>query len=50
MPENLRLFIKRIHRDDKRINELETEIAAFLLEIAVKLSELNSLYGDKAAA
>lgn len=50
MPENMRLFIKRLPRDDKRIKEIETEIAAFLLEMAVKLSELNSLYGEKAAA
>lgn len=50
MPENMRLFIKRLPRDDKRIAELEGEIAAFLLEMAVKLSELNSLYGEKEAA
>lgn len=50
MPENMRLFIKRVARDDKRIAELETEIAAFLLEMAVKLSELNSLYGQQEAA
>lgn len=50
MPENMRLFIKRLPRDDKRIAELEKEIAAFLLEMAVKLSELNSLYGEKEAA
>lgn len=50
MPENMRLFIKRVPRDDARIKELESEIAAFLLELAVKLSQLNSLYGDKEAA
>lgn len=50
MPENMRLFIKRLPRDDKRIAELEKEIAGFLLEMAVKLSELNSLYGEKEAA
>ena len=50
MPENMRLFIKRVARDDKRINELETEVAAFLLELAVKLSQLNSLYGLQEAA
>ena len=49
MPENMRLFIKRLYRDDKRIAELEGEIASFLLEMAVKLSELNSIYGEKAA-
>jgi len=50
MPENMRLFIKRVPRDDKRIADLEAEIAAFLLEMAVKLSELNSIYGEKEAA
>lgn len=50
MPEHMRLFIKRVARDDKRINELETEIAGFLLEMAIKLSELNSIYGEKEAA
>lgn len=50
MPENMRLFIKRLPRDDKRIAELEKEIAGFLLEMAVKLSELTSLYGEREAA
>lgn len=50
MPEHMRLFIRRVARDDKRINDLETEIAGFLLEMAVKLSELNSIYGEKEAA
>ncbi len=50
MPENMRLFIKRVERDDKRIKELESEIAAFLLEMAVKFSQLNSLYGLQEAA
>lgn len=50
MPENMRLFIKRVARDNKRIDELETEVASFLLELAVKLSQLNSLYGLEKAA
>jgi putative phage-type endonuclease len=50
MPENMRLFIKRVERDDAKIKELEAEVAAFLLEMAVKLSELNTLYGDREAA
>lgn len=50
MPENMRLFVKRVERDDKRIKEIESEIAAFLLEMAVKLSQLTNLYGDKEAA
>lgn len=50
MPENMRMFVKRVMRDDARIKELETEVAAFLLEMSVKLSELNSLYGLQEAA
>jgi putative phage-type endonuclease len=50
MPENMRLFIRRVSRDPRRISDLETEIASFLLEMAVKLSQLNSLYGEKDAA
>lgn len=49
-PENMRLFIKRVPRDAKRIDFLETEIAGFLLEMAVKLAELNRVYGEKEAA
>ncbi len=50
MPESMRLFIKRVPRDNTRIKELETEVAGFLLELAVKLSQLNSLYGLQDAA
>lgn len=50
LPEHMRLFVKRMPRDDKRIKELETDVAGFLLEIAVKLSELNSLFGEQKAA
>lgn len=49
-PDHMRLYVHRIERDDKLIKILEGEVAAFLLEMAVKLSELNSLYGDKEAA
>ena len=50
MPESMRLFVMRVHRDDKQIAELETEVAAFLQELAVKLAQLESLYGEKVAA
>lgn len=50
LPESMRLFVKRVKRDDTRINELETEVAGFLLELSVKLSQLNSLYGLQEAA
>lgn len=50
MPEHMRLFVRRVARDDKRIDFLETEVAGFLLEMAVKLAELNRVYGEKEAA
>lgn len=50
MPEHMRLFVKRLHRDEAKIKEIETEVASFLFEMAVKLSELNSLYASAEAA
>jgi putative phage-type endonuclease len=50
MPENMRLFVKRLNRDDVVIKEIDDAIAVFLLEMAVKLSQLNSLYGEQEAA
>lgn len=50
MPEHMRLFVRRVARDDARIAHLETEIASFLRELTAKLSELNAIYGDKEAA
>lgn len=49
-PEEMALYVRRLPRNEARIKELESEIASFLLEMAVKLSELNSLYGEKEAA
>jgi len=45
MPPHLRLFVKRLERDDTRIAELETEVSAFLAEIDAKIATLNALYG-----
>lgn len=50
LPESMRLFIKRVPRDDNLIHDLESAIAGFLLEMSVKLSQLNSLYGLQDAA
>lgn len=50
LPENMRLFVSRAHRDDKRIKELETEISAFLSDLDAKVKSLTDLYEkDKAA-
>lgn len=40
LPKNLRLFIKRVERDDKRIAEMETEVRKFLGELEEKLMKL----------
>jgi putative phage-type endonuclease len=40
MPEELRLFVKRVSRDDKRIKELETSVTEFLAELDVTMAAL----------
>lgn len=44
MPESMRLFVQRVHRDDSRIAELEQEVSVFLGEIEKKVSDLARLY------
>jgi putative phage-type endonuclease len=46
MPPHMRLFIKRLDRDDARIAELEAEVTAFLAEINARIEELNTLYPE----
>jgi putative phage-type endonuclease len=43
MPEALRLFIKRLGRDDKLIESLEKDVTLFLAEVDTKLAALESL-------
>jgi hypothetical protein len=43
MPEALRLFVKRLERDDDRVNELEAEVQLFLRELDDKLTALTAL-------
>lgn len=45
MPEEMRLFVKRLGRDDARIAELEAEVTAFLAEIDATVAGLTRLYG-----
>lgn len=49
-PENMRLFIHRVTREDKRIAELEDLVREFLAEVDAKLASLTSLYGRQEAA
>jgi putative phage-type endonuclease len=50
LPEHMRLFVRRVSRDDNRIAELEVEAVLFLKEIDAKIIQLENLYGERAAA
>lgn len=43
MPENLRLFVKEVWRDDQMIAELEKEVREFLAELEEKCNKLKGL-------
>jgi len=42
-PENLKLFVKRIERDDKLIQELEDEVKKFLEEVDQNVNKLKEI-------
>lgn len=44
LPEQLRIFVVRIARDDKRIEEIEQEVRKFLVEIDRKLETITAKY------
>lgn len=46
LPENMRLFVKRLPRDEARISEMEAEVATFLTEIDAAVAELIRKYGS----
>lgn len=50
LPESMALFVKRVHRDDKVIAELEAEARKFLAELDGKVSALRDRYEHKEAA
>ena len=43
MPEDLKLFVKRFERDDKRLDEIRTMVADFIGELEDKLTALEKL-------
>jgi putative phage-type endonuclease len=45
LPENMRLFVKRISRDDAVIDALENNVRDFLLEVDSKIAALKKLCG-----
>ena len=50
MPERMRLFVKRVKRDEEEVSEIETAVRAFLLEIDETLERLRSAYEQLEAA
>lgn len=50
LPEEMRLFVQRVPRDQEAIDYLEKEVKAFIYELDVKVDNLKRLYGQKAAA
>lgn len=49
LPEHMRLFVTRLHRDDKLIAELEREVVAFLAEVDATVAQLTAEYQREAA-
>jgi putative phage-type endonuclease len=43
LPAHLQLFIKRVHRDEKRMGELEQEVKSFLAEVDETITKLGKL-------
>ena len=50
MPEHMRLFVARINRDNKTIEQMEKDVAEFLDELETRVSKLTELYQRKEAA
>lgn len=50
LPETMRLFVFRVHRDEKRIAELEKEVLAFLAELDERVTQLQAKYEVRRAA
>jgi len=48
LPERMKLFIHRVHRDETRIGELEGEVIGFLAEVDEKVKALSRKYPEAA--
>ena len=49
MPEDMRLFVKRVARNDEIIDELEVAVRVFLSDVAATVVQLEKLYRMEAA-
>lgn len=50
MPEEMRMLVHRVERNDTLIASLEKDVAAFLAEINEKVADLTARYGARDAA
>lgn len=50
MPEDMRLFVSRLHRDDAAISDMESEVVKFLAEVESTVAQLIALYRHQQAA
>jgi putative phage-type endonuclease len=48
LPVEMRLFVRRLHRDEARIAELEAEVQAFLAETEAKIEALHAAVREAA--
>lgn len=49
MPDEMRMLVKRVSRDDTLIAEIEAEVTTFLAEVAHKVDQLSAIYLRAAA-
>lgn len=50
MPEDMRLFVRRIARDGETVKEIHAEVLAFLREVDDTVAQLTALYRTQQAA
>lgn len=50
LPEAMRLFVKRVDRDEALIAQLEKDVAEFLAEVAETVARLRNLYAQQKEA
>lgn len=49
LPADMRMFVRRVERDDEMIREMENEVSLFLAEVSAKIGQLTALYRREAA-
>lgn len=50
MPADMRLFVRRVPRDDALIADLEREVVGFLAELEAKIADLQAVVAERRAA